>query len=266
MGYSQAGVDSGARATDSNNSGNPACATGGTVASNVGKFGNNAILWWGRYFGPYSSYVGLTTMSMEPGTANINEAKAMRGIGVNRIAVLYSSQRPVIDQTKANGSADAQKLCDGITNVINDSQGNILMPGSGQVYVYLDVEANTNFAYAYWQGWSSTVNSYKLSNGASPYFACCYCDPNDKPVSGQTHSDPCSILNNAPCYGVWSSEPEPGPCSVVGPAWNPAACASVYTLLWQYLEQPCCGTSSPYVDKDESTPGTDMMPTMLYLP
>lgn len=263
--YAQVGVDSGARATDSNNEGQPVCSTGGTVASNVGQFSAGKLLWWGRYFGPYSSYVGLTTMSMEPGTNNINEAQAMRAIGVNRICVLYSSQRPAGEQTKANGSSDAQKLCDGITNVINASNGSILMPGSETVYVYLDVETGTNFVNDYWTGWSQVVNGYAL-NGFNPYYACCYCNPNDKPVYGKTTSDPCSILNNSGCFGVWSSEPENNPCSSTGPSWNPATCSGPYTLLWQYLEQPCCGTSSPFVDKDESTPGQDMMPTMLYLP
>jgi hypothetical protein len=210
----------------------------------------------GRYFGS-----GYNWVQGEFAAAY----SATRGV-LNKIVPIQASQSA---RQQAAGSAgysygasDAGTTCQNIALAI--SAGQLSIPASGSVYVYLDVEQGTALSAGYWAGWSTTLFNYPLGAG-SPFWPCIYtwyaqqsngkCSPSIL-IQNALNSSCSSYPNHAAlCYGLWSSEPEL--CSYcnfpkASPDWsvfNPFSqntCSSnkpVPLLLYQFAEKGACNTS-----------------------
>jgi hypothetical protein len=232
---------------------------------------NPPVTFWGRYFSPSPP---CTNMDLE-GSAGIQaEATALKNNGTRYIVPLSSPGQVVYSGTFAQGSSDGQTFCGAVNKVINQSGGKIVLPGNGQLKVYLDVEGGANLSQLHYSGWSNAViSAVGPSSAGYPFYPSCYCD-----VPSYNY---CSIFSSFPCYGVWATHPENycGNCYSPGPGWGPNHCAnsSPPTLVWQYAEadpvhcadcnsSSCRGCSYPNVDLDQSTPGEDEHAWMLYLP
>lgn len=258
MSYTRWGVDSCIPVTSS-------------LASSVKSFSNGNVSFWARYFSPVGSS-GCTAMDAEGGsiTAEIN---AMKGIGVRYVVPLCSpgSGRlgTIGSQGTTYGQADGAAVCRAINAACANSGYKMVLPGNGQLRVYLDAESGKPFSTAYWQAWGTAVAGALDYNGYPTFDPCCYCNPGDGIA--------CNTLTaNGGAYdpyAVWSSEPEQyggSYCSVPGPGWTPPTaplkCSGIYTVIWQYAEsgQNCSNFSN--FDLDESTPGEDEAAYMLYLP
>lgn len=258
--YLQWGVDSASRASDSDGCGH-------TLAQDAQSLGGGNVVFWGRYFG-HKAY-GYNPMNYDSSSTNKTELTAMRNAGLRRIVPLNS---PGITITATGSYSDGNDhgylTCDGIMQVVNNSGGKLILPASGMVYVYLDVESCNTLSANFWFGWEVALNRYSVG-GSYPFFACAYFKPGDcccQTCWGDCGSH-CSVVQNyGPCLGVWSNVCEPGPCSFgSGPGWGQQCYCNnppPYTLLWQWMENCECNS----LDLDYSSPGQDMAQTMLYLP
>lgn len=230
--------------------------------------GTNPVF-WGRYFGGYNA--NFTVMNLETSTEIQAECDDMKAQGIRWIVPINSPQGTNrVAGTSTDGIADAQAFCKGIGAAIGASGGRMALPGSGELYCYLDVEPGAPFSQDYWNGWSNTVYTY-LYNNTYPFYPACYCNPAD--------GRPCVNFANGPVpiSAVWANEPNAGcgGCSS-SPTWAPNTCSGVYTALWQYdianvcQDAKCRGSSFPPVDLDKTNPGTDGSDPatnyMLYLP
>src|SRR5206468_3164472 len=122
------------------------------------------------------------------------------------------------------------------------------LPGSVQLYVFLDVEST--LSQSLWQGYASSVFNYNYG-GYAPYYESAYINPG---ISGL-----CSFLSSQTgqyqCYGIWSDQPEnaSNKCSSPGPAWGPNSCGTTPWLVnWQYSQAQNC--SGAMVDLDQTNP------------
>jgi hypothetical protein len=160
------------------------------------------------------------------------------------------------------GVSDATATCQNIGLAISAGQLNI--PSSGSVYVYLDVEAGTELTTDYWAGWSHTVFNCPLGAN-SPYWPGIYAwygqQSNgkyslDSNVQNALNSSYTSYPGQATqCYGLWSSEPEL--CSFcnfpkTSPSWSVFNSCSqnicgvhkpIPLLLYQFAEKGACNTA-----------------------
>ena len=210
----------------------------------------------GRYFGSGYNWVqGEFTAAYS----------ATEGV-LNKIVPIQASQSARQQTTGSDGYSygvgDAAATCQNIESAIRAGQLNI--PSSGSVYVYLDVEESTALTTDYWAGWSATVFNYPL-NSNSPFWPCIYAwygqQSNGKYSPG---SDVQNALNSSCssypgdatlCYGLWSSEPEL--CSFcnfpeASPSWSVFNSFSqnicgvkkpVPLLLYQFAEKGACNTT-----------------------
>ncbi len=193
----------------------------------------------GRYFG------GGYTWVQGEFTAAYNAT----GGALAKIVPLQASQSARQQATGSTGYSygvsDATATCQNIGSAISAGQLNI--PASGSVNVYLDVEQGTALTIDYWAGWSTTVFNYDLDAG-SPFWPCIYAwyeeqsDGKYSPgsdVQNALNSACSSYPNHATlCYGLWSSEPEL--CSFcnfpeASPSWS----------VFNSCSQNICGTNKP---------------------
>ncbi len=258
------GVDSASRASDYLPGSN-------TTYADFVKSTPNTPVYWGRYFGPTNNF---TPMDMDSGVSNSNEAGAMKAIGVRWIVPIAAP--PSVGGSLAQGQMDGTAVCAAIAKVIADTSGQpnkIQMPGSSELYIYLDIESGVSFMDAYWNGWANAVNSYPYGNQI-PFYSCAYCNPCDVyPSNPKAGSNPCTTFdngNNQICFSLWSSTPE-GCCQycVSPPEFAGNSCIDVGADLWQYVEDTgCakCGGTYPKIDYDLSTSLQTMTDYMLYLP
>jgi hypothetical protein len=192
-----------------------------------------------RYFGSGYSWV----------KGEFTAAFQATGGALGKIAPIQASQSARQQTTGSNGYADgasdATATCQNIQSAISTGQLNV--PSSGSVYVYLDVEQGTALTTDYWSGWAHTVFNYSLGAN-SPFWPCIYAwyeeQPNSKYSPNGTVQNALNLsCSNYPglatqCYGLWSSEPEL--CSFCNfPASSPVW--SVFNSFSQNL----CGTNKP---------------------
>jgi hypothetical protein len=233
-------------------------ALGVDTASSLGSINWTAFKNWcgvypvyaGRYFG--SGY-GWT-----PGEF-VAANKATSGV-LNKIIPIQASRAGNQQATGATGYnygvSDAVATCQSIKTAIGS--GELALPSSGSVYVYLNVEQGTVLSTDYWAAWSSNVFNFFI-NGSAPFWPCVYTWYG--PESNGKYS-PSAYVQNALnsgysvypdheslCYGLWSNEPEPSryynfpsvdpDWSVFSPCYQatPGAIKPVPLLLYQFAEQ-----------------------------
>jgi hypothetical protein len=226
--------------------------------------------WWGKYPAFAVRYFGsCTTACSNWSSGEGTNGKLATGGVLNRIIPMQAS---VLSKQQTTGSTgynygvtDANATCQNIAASI--TSGELAVPASGVVYVYLDVEAGTILSADYWAGWADTVWHYKVGTSA-PLAGSMYCwfgvQPNG---SYSADSNVQNALTNASanyptlktlCHSFWSNEPEPCPlCSptatVTWPTFNcfqqivGGVTYSVCVLVWQYAESgvgcpSTCGT------------------------
>ncbi|MGC8498170.1 MAG: hypothetical protein ACP5OV_01555 [Acidimicrobiales bacterium] len=210
--------------------------------------------WAGRYFGNLLSWK----------YPEFTDAKSSTG-GVLRIIAPLTAPNAANQQTGGTngndlGASDGQATCSSIEAAI--TQGQLTIPASGVVYVYLDVEPGINITPAYWAGWANEVNSY-VSGGNAPFVPAVYTTMTESGglyyragnvtyALGKAASDyPSQFVT---CAGYWASEPEP--CAACQPGYDASSAfsqcgtyvqpvgggntADVSVLLWQYAEQHGC--------------------------
>ncbi len=207
----------------------------------------------GRYFGSGYNWV------QEEFTA----AYSATGGVLSKIVPIQSSQSGRQQTTGSDGYnygvSDAGATCQSIVSAIN--AGELKIPASGSVYVYLDVEQGTALTTDYWAGWSNTVFNYPFGAN-SPFWPCIYTWYGEQSngqyapssyIQDALNSSCSSYPNHATlCYGLWSNEPEP--CSFcnfpkVSPDWSVFnsfsqnicdASKPVPLLLYQFAETGGC--------------------------
>jgi hypothetical protein len=209
----------------------------------------------GRYFGGSFSWV--------PGEF-IAAMKETGGI-LNKIVPIQSCITGNEQATGAVGynlgKTDAINTCLSIVSAINSGQ--LVIPPSGSVYVYLDVEMGVNLSVDYWAAWSSNIFNYVM-NGNCPFWPCIYtwygAQPNGKFSPGESVQNVLnSVYTTYPdheslCYGLWSNEPEPNAyiAAKASPSWSvfnpvfqktPGASKPVPLLLYQFAEK---GTNTAF--------------------
>jgi hypothetical protein len=203
-----------------------------------------------------------------------NEVAALKSDGIRYILPVCSPGGNVNTGSYSTGESQGAQFTKAINTVVNQSGGKIVMPGNGQLKVYLDVEGDSNMSSNYYAGWSDAVMSSVGPSGAGyPFYAACYCDV--------PYANFCSVLNSYPCYGVWAIHPESGcaTCKSPGPSWGPNHCSNSTppSLVWQYAEADnhictgcatyaCSNCGFPNIDLDQTTPGENELAWMLYLP
>lgn len=202
----------------------------------------------GRYFGG-----GYTWEADE-----FTDFKATTGGICTKIAPLRASQPDRQTGSYSDGETDGTDTCDRIRNAID--AGQLQIPTSGEVYVYLDVEAGTALSSAYWAGWANAVNIYDF-NGGVPFYPAIYTQftnqgglylPQPSVQDAVDHA--CSDYPNADVVvnANWTANPESSTsqCGPDGNAdWSALGqptqdlCGSqvdVPVLLYQYAENcPC---------------------------
>ena len=209
----------------------------------------------GRYFGGGQDWVQGEFTAAYSATAAV----------LDKIIPIQASQSGRQQTTGSTGysygASDATATCQNIQSAISAGQLNI--PSSGSVYVYLDVEQGTPLATDYWAGWSDTVFNYALGAN-SPFWPCIFAwygaQPNgkyspDSYVQNALNSSRSSYPGHATqCYGLWSNEPEL--CSFcnfpeASPAWSVfnsfnqnlgGTNKPVPLLLYQFAEKGACNT------------------------
>jgi hypothetical protein len=209
----------------------------------------------GRYFGSGYTWV--------PGefTAAYQTTSGLLG-KIVPIQASQSTRQQTAGSTGYNyGASDANTTCRSIGSAISAGQLNI--PSSGSVYVYLDIEEGTALTTDYWAGWSQEVFNYSL-NAGSPFWPCIYTwygqQSNGKyapasQVQNALNSAGSSYPGHATqCYGLWANEPEL--CSLcnypkVSPDWSVfqsysqninGANKPVPLLLYQFAEKSACNS------------------------
>ncbi len=202
----------------------------------------------GRYFGGGHNW----------SDSEFTAAKSATGGVLSRIMPLQGCQpsRQETDGTTGYdyGSADGKNTCGSIEKAI--SAGQLALPSSAAVYVWLDVEPNVAITPAYWAGWANEVNRY------GPFYACIYTQYVDESGVWVPQSTVQYALNNSyhywpkaasVCWGLWTSEPEGCslcPASAV-PDWSvfgkfyqsyDGTNILVPLYLYQYAEKTVCVT------------------------
>lgn len=230
------------------------------LASGAQYGGNTAFL--GRYF--YHTFTpGYRYQDGESGVLVANTSN------VRWIVPLCSPSYALSGGSYTNGVNVATDFCNYLRDRLNtgaspkvhlptlryDSYGNPILR------VYLNVEPDQPLTQDFWNGWAYTVSMYNYG-GVHPFFPCAYINP-----AALNH---CAVVGGNGgyyvCHGIWSQQPQTGPCSIPGPGWGPNNCGGVVggTKLWQYRIAGSCGTSYDY---DLSTPanGDDEAFYMLYI-
>ena len=212
----------------------------------------------GRYFGGgYDSSAGEFTYFK----------KATGGVA-NSVAPIQASQASRQSTGGSTGygygQTDAGTTIKNINNFL--ASGELVKPSSGLVYVYLDVEANTNITADYWAGWANAIWHATDPSGALPYYPCVYTQFTESGGKYYPQSSVQSALNSActnypnievQCFGLWSNEPEPYSfCSPSAtPDWSVfgtfqqdlcGTYVSVPVLLYQYAENCGCIVGGGY--------------------
>ena len=189
----------------------------------------DTVQWWGRYFtttGGFSAFRGNGEV-----VALINAIKANPATNHRYGWILPISDdatSTIENGSKTQGINAGNAVCNNIGYWLGHA-ANLHMPGSNQLYIYLDIENSVSSSY--WSGWSYAVNDYQVGR-YYPYYPCAY---------GHPYSSPCSVIaNNAISY--WSNEPEPN-CYSPGPSWAPQKCPNdlPHTMVWQYGEHCMSG-------------------------
>lgn len=212
----------------------------------------------GRYFGP----------SNGSGLAVSGEFKSFYGTTGNAckyVVPICSPFQSRETETGTTGYDDGVSDANDTIKLINDflNSGELAIPSSGEIYVYLDVEANTAISPAYWSGYANTIYLAKDAGGAQIFFPAIYTQfvqnssgkyvPQTSVVN--TLTDACKDWPDAyvRCFGFWPNEPEnpastycvakPGTLDFgVFGTFSQNLCASgsadVPVLLWQYAD-PC---------------------------
>lgn len=174
----------------------------------------------GRYFGG-----GLTWAGTE-----FTDAKSSTGGVLTHVfpirACEPSRQEATGPTGHSYGAADGNDTCTRITNAIN--AGQLQIPASGIVIVYLDVEPGVALSADFWAGFSNEVYNFGFE-AAEPFEAGIYTQyvqnasgkyvPQSSVQSALNSSYPKYPSEDTLCYGLWSSDPEP--CSYCAPGTVP---------------------------------------------
>lgn len=231
-----------------------------SLASGAQYGGNTAF--WGRYF----YHTSTSSYRYQDGESGVLVSYTS---SIRWIVPICSPSYALSGGSFTDGTNVAIDFCNYMSDRLNtgaspkvhlptlrhDSYGNPIQR------VYLDVEPDQPLTQEFWNGWASTVSGYNYG-GVYPFFPCAYIKP--------TALDHCYTVGGNSgaytCHGIWSQQPQIGPCSIPGPSWAPDNCDSVVggTKLWQYEIADTCGTA---VDFDLSTPanGDDETYYMLYI-
>ncbi len=225
--------------------------TAGTIqeveSAAMSEFSKTAF--WLRYFSP-CPYTAVNSSSTN---AN-DECAAAYESGAPYLGPITSPTQSRLSGTEADGTADANTFTNALYTVYVDV-GPLVLPTNNELWCWLDQEYSTSLSVDYWNGWSNGVASYNFADtGTYPLLPSLYCDP-CAPYPN------CSTLLDAtyPCYGIWSSEPEPCGDTENPPTWDGDTCSGcgvdngVNTNMWQYGEQTVCGYSAD-VDLDLGHP------------
>lgn len=217
--------------------------------------------WAGRYFDPNN-----------PGSWVDGEGKAVKqttgGVLNQILPVTPGYIQSVIGGTHADGVTHANTICGKIVERLTN--GELGLPPSNKVYVYLDVEASMTLSVDFWSGWATTVNTY-LYNGQQPFYPALYCHfTQDGSGKYMPDSSIQSVLNQATskypsdlnlCVGFWTTQPQlpfPTYCTsnptldwtLFGTYSQPYGSNSfvVPVLVWQFAAtdvQGCTGNNYP---------------------
>lgn len=255
----------------------PSQSGGRTSAQLVHDQWSNQASFWCRYFSPSGVWTGFDQFCFQLEMYAMSPAN-----GFNYLVPLSSPGGSRTNGTQQMGSDDANALCAAIMSVVgyNGSPAvdyTTIWLSTNQVMscvVYLDVEAGQGLSPSYWNGWCNAVRGRLTTVGSYsgyPFYPACYCAPNSASgYSGLTMAQ--MVVSNASAAGLWSATPEPGPCGMPGPAWNPDSYGGGPgyggARLWQYIEDSPCGwlgsTTFADVDLNESTPAWDERVNMIY--
>ncbi len=231
---------------------------------------HDQIVWWGRYFdyGPNQAQ-HWTGQAEAQALHNAVGAYANPTSGQAWVLPIASPYNPYNINGDYSAGANAGAYASGV--IAQNVNSGIYLPGSGQLYVYLDIENSAPTNVNFLDGWASAVNGYQIGS-SSPLYASAY-------INGQ-NSAQVSLLENAGVYfQAWGSEPEPicSGCYSPGPPWGVAPAGTIPTNVWQYGEMnsscsSCRGGQTLYADLDQTNPsvqgssGYGMCDNMLYIP
>ena len=200
--------------------------------------------------------------------ATFGEFAAFKTTTGGKCHYVVPAQASVVSNQQMTGNAGlSQGATDAATTIKNLNyfiqSGDLKIPPSNEVYVYLDVEENTDLSASYWAGWANAIFTATDPSGLAAFWPAMY-SPMTADSSGlyRPHKVVRDALNsacsaapssyNVQCYGIWASQPEDVPASCVpsaGPDWSVFAkfsqdlCGTevaVPVLLYQYIEGCFC--------------------------
>jgi len=207
----------------------------------------------GRYFGGDQNAITGEFSSFKSTTGN--QCQYVLPIQ----ACVQANQQQTGSEGLSVGASDAETTLNNLKGFL----GELAIPDSGLVYVYLDVEPNVRLTPAYWSGWANAIRTGTDSSGTESFRPALYCQyvqdsstglwgPNS--LVAQALNDACTDWPGyaAVCYGLWPAQPEDVPASCVptdGPDWSVFSqfsqnlCGtetSVPVLVYQYIEGCLC--------------------------
>ncbi len=183
----------------------------------------NTLIWssfkaWSGYYPSFAGRYFDVSYTWQGGEGT--NAKAQTGGALAYIVPLQSSfpnnQSKTGSAGFSQGQVDANTTC--LTILANINSGELAVPSSDMVYVYLDVASASDLSVDYWAGWADYVWHYNV-NGLEPLFPALYAHFSTDDGTNY-HLDQLlqNVLNNAPvaypnnevcCFGLWTFEPQP---------------------------------------------------------
>jgi hypothetical protein len=196
----------------------------------------------GRYFGGAPASDPPTWVVPEFTDAKRDTFGALTHVFPLRVPNADLQQTPGLPGYSLGADA-GHDTCQRIVNAIN--AGQLQLPPSGIVHVWLDVEPGTALTPDYWAGFCSSVRSFIYIN-LQPFRAAIYCYYQETggrwlpELSVRQALD--SVNSRYPahytlCHGLWSSEPQP--CANCRPEH-----IANWSVFGQY-SQPYDGTNRP---------------------
>jgi hypothetical protein len=140
------------------------------------------------------------------------------------------------------GTEDGNDSCTRIYNAID--AGQLVLPSTPTINVYLDIEPDTTLTPAYWAGFATAVYDFD-HDGVLPFVACLYAHyvlnssglyVPDGSVTGALNAAYSEYPDSdVICYGFWASEPQP--CD-----YCPAPTVPSWTVFGGYAQPYAGGT------------------------
>ena len=157
-------------------------------------------------------------------TSTIDAQGVVTAINVTAAGNGYSLPNPDPGAVRKWGEADAKAVCNRVWDVVKG--GELTLPDSRSVIVYLDIEAGVTLSPDYWHGWASGVYWFSTGFFQWPFYAGLYCMTQHNPEAEHIATDPHDQLHRIPsddvidgltlppnscssrCYGIFATNPQ----------------------------------------------------------